>query len=136
MLLVPASAASKTFFSSGGIDYPLGKLKKASNPPSADDMKWVDLIVPALGTNRNAVPKMARYAIAWNDLYLWQRIMQHAIVDLKSPTTLIEGWRALTFDAVHFSWVFLALKTIALLYSFMSLFQFCTTVGQMSERPR
>ena len=102
MLLLHEDSASTILFGSGGIEYPLKHLRNASNPPTARDLKWVDLIVPALSSNPTAVPEMVQHANLWNDLGLWRRIMQSATVDLKSPSILFEGWTRFSFDPVRF----------------------------------
>ncbi|KAH8833950.1 hypothetical protein DL96DRAFT_1491083 [Flagelloscypha sp. PMI_526] len=101
LLIIPEANASTIFFSDGDIEYPLAKLKRASNPPSVRDKTMVDLIVPVLRYHPKVVPTMADNAIKWNDLDLWRRIMEHGFVNLKDGQVLFDGLRAFGFEGVQ-----------------------------------
>ncbi|KAJ3785982.1 hypothetical protein GGU10DRAFT_268129 [Lentinula aff. detonsa] len=87
--------------------YALENLRRASlerpGNPSSEDLSFANMLVNNPEKSPATLVQVARYAVSWNDLELWMRVLRASYWGHLPVDELVAGWKAFSFNRVSSS---------------------------------
>ncbi|KAJ3889322.1 hypothetical protein GG344DRAFT_78922 [Lentinula edodes] len=107
LIIMPEESARNILYTS---DYALGILHHAAlerpGKPSPEDLFFADLVLNNSQNSPATLVTMAQYAVSWNNLELWKKVLRAGNWTASSvlpPKELVTGWKLFSFDSVRSS---------------------------------
>lgn len=101
---MPEESARSVLYTS---DYALEILHRAAlerpGKPSPEDLLFANIVLNNFQHSPATLVTMAQYAVSWNNLELWRRVLSagnwtaSSVLPMKE---LVAGWKAFSFDSV------------------------------------
>lgn len=96
------------FLSTGGISYALQRLKrKELSKPTADDRRVANWVIARLtARDPTTTREMAKIAIQWNDLEMWNKVVKASVADkgiqvLGKDSLIKAAWKKFSFETIR-----------------------------------